>query len=242
MGNEFSIVCDPDQISREPYPIFNAFIIDREGVIRTRVPGTKAARPSLELVLQALAKVEGVPVPEWKKPDASAGAESEPGQAKETGAGANISGDRVLDVLWMWSHDRIAAGDAFKLAFLPTLAEGFHVYAPTEEKMSPFKVELKLPKGIELVEPIQFPKPIVKTDPILEMKVKQYEKDVPMKAIELRATQELEPGEIAVTADVHYQACNNVLCFPPTIESVTLPVTVVAPEEKRNQVAGWKRW
>lgn len=237
MGNEFPIVCDPDQISREPYPIFNAFIIDRKGVIRTRVPGTKAARPSLESILQALAKVEGVPIPEWKKPD-----KSESGQTARAGASANIPADRVLDVLWMWSHDRIAAGDEFKLAFLPTLAEGFHVYAPTEEKMSPFKVEFKLPKGIELAKPLQFPKPIVKSDPILEMKVKQYEKDVPMQAIELRATKELTPSEIVVTADVHYQACNDALCFPPTIKSVTMPVTVVAPEEERNQVAGWKSW
>lgn len=237
VGNEFPVVCDPDQISRKPYEIFNAFIIDRDGVIQTRIPGTKAARPSLDLILQALAEVEGVPTPE-RKPKELTVPEDERRDRGET----TIKNEDVIDVLWMWSHDRIGPGDAFKLAFLPTLAEGFHVYAPSEKQMSPLSVEFDLPKGIELLEPVQYPKPLVKTDPVLQADTAQYEKDIPLPALNLRAADSLEPGRITVSATLKYQACNDVICFPPATKRVTMDLEVVPAETKRNQVAGWQSW
>ncbi len=186
------------------------------------------------MILEALCKLQGVPTVKphrgtVKKP--SSDAQKNPTKAQD-----------VLQVQWMWSHDRIAQGDTFKLAFLPILAPGFHVYAPQEKRMTPFKVELVLPAGISLAQPILYPKPDRKHDPFLKVDVFQYEKDVPISALLLHADEGLALGEIVVKAAVSYQACNDVLCYPPTTKILDIPIQAISDETKRNQVSGWKKW
>jgi hypothetical protein len=232
--HEFPVVCDPNQISRKPLPIFNAYIVDKTGVIRSRVPGSLSARPSLEMILEELCKVEGVPPVKPRK-----GNQKKP---LPPGRSDTVTAEEVLQGLWMWSHDRIAPGDTFKLAFLPTLAPGFHVYAPQEKRMTPFKIELDLPDGITLQKPVHFPKPQINRDPLLEVDVFQYEKDVPISALNFKANESLPLAECVVKVRVSYQACNDVLCYPPTTQTIEIPISVVPNDTKRNQVSGWKTW
>ncbi len=232
--HEFPVVCDPKQISRKPFPIFNAYIIDKKGVMRTRIPGSLSARPSLDMILVELCKVEGVPVVKPRK-----GSEKKP---LPPGQGDSVKAQDVLQALWMWSHDRIAPGDRFKLAFLPTLAPGFHVYAPQEKRMTAFKMELSLPPGVTLEKPIHFPKPDKHRDPFLEVDVLQYQKDIPISALIFKAGADLAEGNCVVKVSLSYQACNDVLCYPPTTKLVEIPIEVISQDKKRNQVAGWKTW
>jgi hypothetical protein len=232
--HEFSVVCDPNQISRKPFPMFNAYIIDRNGIIRTRIPGSLSARPSLDMILVELCKVEGVPP---VKPRRRSEKKTLP-----QGQSNTVKAEDVLQVLWMWSHDRIAAGDTFKLAFLPTLASGFHVYAPQEKRMTPFNIKLTLPHGIKLEKPIRYPKPDKNRDPFLEVDVFQYEKDVPIPALIFKASEKLVEGECVFKVSVSYQACNDTLCYPPTTKIVEIPIQVIPKDTKRNQFAGWKNW
>lgn len=230
----FPVVCDPNQVSRKPFPLFNAYIIDKQGIIRTRVPGTLSARPSLAMILEALCKVEGVPA---VKPRGR----GDKGPLPQ-GPGETVRTEDVLTVQWMCSHDRIAAGDSFKLAFLPVLAPGFHVYAPNERRMTAFAVELTLPPGIELKQPVQYPQARKKRDPFLKVDVLQYEGDIPMPALLFQATDALGAGSCVLKAKLSYQACNDVLCYPPTQKTVDMSLPVAARGSKRNQVAGWKNW
>jgi hypothetical protein len=230
----FPVVCDPDQISRKAFPLFNAYIIDTKGIIRTRVPGTLSARPSLSMILEELCKVEGVPP---VKPRGHGDKTSLP-----QGQGGTVKADDVLQVQWMVSHDRIAAGDSFKVAFLPVLAQGFHVYAPEEKRMSAFKVELSLPQGVEIKRPLAYPPPQKRRDPFLDVDVLQYEGDVPMPALVFQATDALPQGECLLKAKVSYQACNDVLCYAPAQKTIEMSLQVVSKETKRNQVSGWKNW
>ena len=232
--HEFPVVCDPNQISRKPLPIFNAYIVDKTGVIRSRVPGSLSARPSLEMILEELCRVEGVSPVKPRKGDQKKSLP--PGQSDTTTA------EEVMQLPWMWSHDRIAPGDTFKLAFLPTLASGFHVYAPQEKRMTPLSIELTLPQGITLDKPLRSPKPDKNRDPFLEVDVFQYEKDVPIAALNLKASESLQEGDCVVKISVSYQACNAVLCYPPTTKTIEIPIRVVPKETKRNQVSGWKTW
>ncbi len=232
--HEFPVVCDPNQISRKPLPIFNAYIIDKQGVIRTRVPGTLNARPSLAMILEELCKVEGVPPTKPRK-----GGKKRP---LPQGQGRVVRAEDVLQTPWMWSHDRIAEGDTFKLAFLPSLAPGFHVYAPQEERMTPFYIEMTLPPGVTLKKPIQYPKPDKNRDPFLEVDVFQYEMDVPISALVFEANRAISEGNCVFRISVSYQACNNTLCYPPTTRTIEIPIQVVPKETKRNQVAGWNTW
>lgn len=186
------------------------------------------------MILEELCKVEGVPT---VKPRGHG--EAKPQTPAQSGT---IKAEDVLNVQWMCSHDRIASGDSFKLAFLPVLAPGFHVYAPGEERMTPFKVELILPEGIELRGALQYPRPDKKRDPFLEVDVLQYQGDIPMSALVLQANDALPLGEAVLKAKLSYQACNDVLCYPPTQKTIELPMQVVSKETKRSQVSGWKNW
>lgn len=234
MQHAFPVVCDPDQISRKAFPIFNAYIIDKEGVLRTRVPGTLSARPSLSMILEELCKVEGVPAVKPRRHDDK--------KSLPQAQGASVNAEDVLTVQWMWSHDRIAAGDSFKLAFLPVLAQGFHVYAPEEKRMTAFKLELILPKGIEIKGALRYAQAQKLRDPFLEVDVLQYEGDVPMPAMIFQATEALPLGKCVLKAKLSYQACNDVLCYPPAQKVIEMPIQVVSKQTKRNQVAGWKNW
>ncbi len=238
--NEFPIVCDPEQVSRKPYPLFSAYLIDKKGIIQTQVPGSINARPPLSMILKELAKIEGVDTP--KLESASSISDSSEEKRESGSSSPTIDPADVLNAQWMWSHDRIAPGDEFKLAFLPVLAEGFHVYANTETKMFPLNIELKLPEEIQLSKPIEYPKPIFKSDPILEIQVAQYEKDIPLSAIQLKAGEKLPVGKVKVEIIVHYQACNDTICYPPTQKTFSLPLEIVGPKDPHRQVSGWKSW
>lgn len=232
--HSFPVVCDPNQISRKPFPLFTAYIIDKQGMLRTRIPGSLSARPSLDMILEELCKVVGV-------------ARVHPHERGEVRAATGqqdpiVSAEEVLNVLWMWSHDRIAPGDQFKLAFLPTLANGFHVYAPQEERMTPLAIKFALPAGLAWVESLRYPAPDSNRDPLLEVDVLQYERDIPLPALVLQASSSMVPGTYTVTATVSYQACNDRLCYPPTEKTIAMPIEVVSKDTKRNQVSGWNRW
>lgn len=45
--NSFPIVADPEQITRDDFEIFYVYLIDKEGVLRTAIPGTKEAARAL---------------------------------------------------------------------------------------------------------------------------------------------------------------------------------------------------
>lgn len=232
--HDFPVVCDPDQISREPFPIFSAYIIDKNGRLRTRITGSLSARPNVDMILAELCKVEGVPRIRARSRNEVVPAAQESNNP--------VRAEEVLKVHWMYSHDRIAPGDKFKVAFLPVLAPGFHVYAPQEKQMTPFAVELVLPQGIELADPLGFPKPTVKRDPFLALNVQQYEGDIPLDALVFKANDQLPLGSCVIKAKVSYQACNDSLCYPPTQKTVEMSIEVVSKNTKRNQVAGWKNW
>lgn len=236
--NSFPIVADPKQETREAFDIFSVYLIDKEGVLQTHIPGTKEARPRLDMILTELAKLEGVAPPEVRDARGHAVAHM-PGVEP---AAKVTSAEEAVGVRWMWSVDAVAAGDDFKLAFLVTIADGHLVYGHEEERMTSFSLELDLPKGVELARPLGYPEGETKVDPILEIPLQVYEKDIPMPTIRLKASEDLEPGTLDVTARMRYQACSGTVCYPPDVRELTLPLRVVAAEVERKEVAGSAFW
>lgn len=240
--NSFPIIADPAQTTRSPFEIFGVYLIDKEGTIRTFLRGTKEARPRLDLILEELAKIEGVEPPRIVNAGGKfvvpARREVQPGSD-----GASAGGDaEPLRVRWMWSHNQVRPGDTFKLAFMPKIARGFHVYAHNEERMSPFKVEFDWPEGIEIVRDVRYPGAEPRADPILKTHLAYHENDIALSALTLKASAELSAGDLTVTARIYYQACDESVCFPPAIQEITLPLKVVPQGKGRQQVFGWQTW
>lgn len=240
VGNSFPIVADPEQQTRRPFKIFGIYLIDKEGVLRTYIPGTKEARPRLDLILSELGKLQGVEAPrvdfvEGKAVVAESADPSSsqwPVQSKED----------VVRVRWMFSHDRVRPGDELRLAFLPKIAPGYHIYGPQDEVMKPFRVELTLPDGLSLDRPLAYPPPKSIRDEALGKLVTHYSSDIPMPVIRLKASEELSQGELRIQALVTYQACDESSCFPPATQTLTLTIPGDVPDARRGQVFGWQTW
>lgn len=236
--NSFPVVADPDQVTRKAFDIFGIYLIDKQGILQSYIPGTKEARPRMDMILGELAKFEGVEAPEMKDLLAHVSvATAEAARAERT-----ITPDEIVGVRWMWSNNLIWAKDRFKLAFVTTIADGYHVYGNDEARMSPFKIDFELPEGIELTKPFEYPKAKREIDPILKVPLSMYDGDIPMPVIYLKAAEDLEPGDLTVKATVHYQACNDTTCLAPTTKTILMPLKVVPRETRRGKVAGSEAW
>lgn len=241
----FPIVADPSRASHKVIKRYGVYLVDKRGVIRVYFEGTKTARPRLDLILAELARIQGVKPPKIENVGGKIVVER-PAPAPPARQSGRKKYPRtkpeVLDVRWMWSHDKVRPGDELKLAFCPVIAGGYHVYAPWEEKLTPFKVEFRFPAGLEMQGKVTYPKAEVMADPVLKMKLKVYEKDIPLSTIRLKATGDLRPGDRTVTATITFQACGHGTCLPPSTIVKKLPLSIVPAGRKRHQVYGWKSW
>lgn len=69
-----------------------------------------------------------------------------------------------------------------------------------------------------------------------------YRGDIPISTLHLKASEDLAPGEVTVTAAITYQACNETACFPPAEMVKALKLQVNGKEKKRQEVYGWGSW
>jgi len=235
--NDFPIVADPEQVTRKAFDIFQVFLIDKDGVMRTLLPGEKEARARLDVLIGELARLEGVEPPpfEWADENVVVAEDEAPAPAPDRASD-------LLSVKWMWSHNRIWPGDAFKLAYVAEIPAGFHVYGANEFKMTPFRIEFDLPEGVSLREPVRYPKAQKKTDPFLNVPLDVYEDDIPMPLVYFEASKDLKPGEYTVKARMHFQGCNASVCLPPSVRELEMPLYVVEEGTRRGTVAGANDW
>jgi hypothetical protein len=234
VNNQFPTVADPERASLKSIARFGVTLVDKQGVIRTVLPGTLGGRPRLDMIVAELAALEGVEPPPIK-----------PGGIR-TGGGKGHLGvddaDQVLDVRWMWSHDQVRPGDDFKLAFLPSIADGFHVYGSQETLMSPFKVSLELPQGIRTAGPIGYPMGHAWDDPGLGTEMKVYEGDIPLGTFLFRADDDIPEGKVTVVVTMQFQACTDSFCFAPTTKTLALELQIAPAGTRRTGVVSWQTW
>jgi len=236
--NTFPILADAEHEAAKLLRPTSVYLIDRKGVLRLRIPGSVHGRPSAPEVVRALADLEGVPVP--------AVAADPPADPPAAGGGllppSSLKPKDPLDARWMFSHNRVRPGDAFKLAFLPTVASGWHLYAHEETSVIPFQVEVILPEGVTLQKPVGYPAAQTLEDPTLGRALRVYEKDVPLDAILLQAADTLQPGPLTLKVKLRYQACNDRICLPPADREFPLTLPVVPKGTPRHPVFGWESW
>lgn len=103
------------------------------------------------------------------------------------------------------------------------IAPGFHVNSdkPKDEFLIPLK--LTWASGPLEVKSITYPKPE-------EIKVGQEMLTVFTGTFEIRtefrATEQANPGASVIDGKLHYQACNNQMCFRPATVDVRLPILI----------------
>ena len=116
-----------------------------------------------------------------------------------------------------------AAGAKLVLFVDVTPKPGIHVYAPGSKDYIPITVKLNAPAEIKAGK-LVYPK--AETLTLLDEKVAVFQKP-------FRLTQEMtidksaKPGStLTVSGTVHYQSCDDKVCYPPESAPVTWTVTV----------------
>jgi len=237
VGNSFSIVADPLQKSVGPFNIFGAYLVDKKGSVRVYIPGEKEARPRLDLILAELEEMTGEKAPATELVDGKVRVELDGASSSKP-----VTQDNVLQVRWMLSHDSVGPGDPLRVAFLPKIAPGWHVYGPRDTTMKPLGIELDLPAGLELESEITYPEPKRKHDDVLDADLTYYEGDIPMPAFRLVGTEALDGEEVTIVARVTFQACDADSCFPPSTLEIPMTLAVSEGGTRRGQVFGWQTW
>lgn len=231
VGEGITIVCDPDGDS-SMFSLFGTFLIDAEGTIRRAIPGIKQARARTDVILRELAAMTGTDAPSMSY---------DSGRLEVEGSGAFAAED-VLSARWAFSHDRFAPGKTTKLMFLPEIAPDWKVYAPGSTIMKPLSIEVSLPEGLALAEPLAFPRPHVERDELLEADMAYYVDDIPVTALVFSMDEGFAGEQATVSIDVSYQACQGEMCLPPQTRHFEMSLPVGSGDARRGQLYNWETW
>ncbi len=234
VGDRITVVADVDGVSTDVLPLFTSFVIDREGVLRSAIPGTKAARARTDVLVDEVARVAGVEAPAVTYAD---------GRVRRDGDAADGAGDEVLRLRTAWSHDAFAPGATTRLIALPEIAEGWRVDAEDGEGTTAFALEVDVPDGLELVDGVVLPSAGRAHDAVLDGEVAGWTGDIPLRALTFRGTDALEPGgTLTVGLTVTWRAGDGTRRTEPRTERWELALPVVAPDAERGQLYGWEGW
>ena len=122
----------------------------------------------------------------------------------------------------------VHAGTAVLIAVRVTLPEGYHVNSdvPLDEFLIPTSWTLEPPAGIT-ADWIAFPEAhMFLQGDVLELAVFETEFTV---GAELNLATDLAPGTYTVGGGFRYQACDDVVCYAPTIKPLSFAIEVVEP-------------
>jgi len=137
-----------------------------------------------------------------------------------------------------------APGETAAIAARVKVEPGWHMnsHTPTFPWLIPTDLKLAVPEGWATAE-VQYPPHQMKTFAFEDEPLAVYDGEVVFRA-DLTVPESVATGSVPLEATLHFQACNDRQCLPPTsvTESVTLPIgssgEPVAAELFRNAPSG----
>ena len=127
--------------------------------------------------------------------------------------------------------DGAHAGSTFRVAVQARLDAGFHVNSnkPLEEFLIATELNLAPPEGVELVE-LAWPEPIMLSQAGADEPLAVFEETFVIGA-SLTVETNLPTGLYIVPGVLHYQACDEKMCYLPATADLEFPVAVVPPSK-----------
>lgn len=116
-----------------------------------------------------------------------------------------------------------ARGQHVSVAVKASILSGFHVNSdkPTDAFLIPFK--LTWDNGPLTLKSVAYPKG--QDMQLGPQKLNVFTGDVQVES-EFEVPAQAQPGNTVLTGKIHYQACNNQMCFRPSSADVRVPVVV----------------
>lgn len=155
------------------------------------------------------------------------------GRASAPAAQANNIG-----VNGFFAADKAQQGRVLQAAVVLDIPDGYHVNANrlTNKFMIPTELKIDAPKGLR-VSAVSYPRAVVRKLGFSKEPVQLYEGRAVMR-FNVTVPANFKQGDTELRARVHYQSCNNEVCFPPTDREVKLQIAVVGANEKVKATNG----
>lgn len=124
------------------------------------------------------------------------------------------------------SPARLKAGENAQVVLELKVREGFHVQAnpASRPQLIPTKVDVVASSGFEVSKPT-YPKPKPYKIAGLDTMVDTYEGLFQVR-IPLKSAASAKVGKYQLEGRVKYQACDDKVCFPPTLAKFQVPVEI----------------
>jgi len=151
-------------------------------------------------------------------------------------AGPPVPVQPNVSINGFFSADKAQRGHIVQAAVVMDIPEGFHVNAnrPLGKYAIPTTLKVEAPNGIK-ISPVNFPPATVRHFSFTKEQLAVYEGRTIMRFnVTVPANQEVGVNELRVK--LHYQSCNNEVCFPPVTREITLPIAVVNANEPVKRI------
>jgi thiol:disulfide interchange protein DsbD len=138
------------------------------------------------------------------------------------------SGRDVVSPSTYPSMEPAARGSEFQIAVVLTIRDGFHVNAhqASANYLIPTEVKAELPPGFKLGE-VEYPKGELHTFPFSKQPLNVYQGQAVVR-VPVTALANAPLGGQHLPLKLHYQACNNEVCLPPTTLNLDVAFTIAA--------------
>ncbi len=128
------------------------------------------------------------------------------------------------------------AGEVVEVQVIFSIDRGWHIYGMEEIEDGPIPTSIQIVgEALEKQGIIVEPEPIVSYDEGFEMDIPHHEGRVIFN-VPIKLKENIEPGEIVLTAEATYQSCNNTICYPPLDQSVELDLSVESGEPRSDRL------
>ncbi|HYY43456.1 MAG TPA: protein-disulfide reductase DsbD domain-containing protein [Pyrinomonadaceae bacterium] len=143
-----------------------------------------------------------------------------------------------IGVNGFYAADKVQQGRALQAAIVLDIPDGFHVNANrlTNKFLIPTELKIDAPKGWR-ISAVSYPRAVVRRLSFSKDPVQLYEGRAVMR-FSITVPANFNKGVAELRARVHYQSCNNEVCYPPTSRDVTLPIAVVGATESVKRING----
>ncbi|MFQ6115228.1 MAG: cytochrome c biogenesis protein CcdA, partial [bacterium] len=138
---------------------------------------------------------------------------------------------KIVTVKGVISFDKLPRGKDFQLAIITHIAEGWHINAhvPSQDFLVPTELVFDKIEGISFGK-IVYPLAIYKSFAFTESKLAVYEGEIAF-AVPAHISDDFPLGKSQIAGSLHYQACNDQTCLPPSQAPFSIPIEVVPHDQ-----------
>ena len=139
-----------------------------------------------------------------------------------------------VDTQWMLDADAAHPGSAVRAVLRVEIEEDWHVNSdkPLEDFLIPTSLTVTPPEGVS-VQGVIYPEALLLASEASEDKMAVFETVFTI-GVTFDIADDLAPGTYPFTAELRYQACNDVTCLMPQNLALSHDLTIVAAGESIN--------